>query len=171
MSTHHADLMGPVRIYRFLLCLYPPGFRLRFGPDMLQIFQDSYRGRARDVHFTTRLAFWRLTLSDFVRSVPGEWRQALLRPQRFEFPIREWADSLVIPFTVLGYLIVEGNLGAALVRAPRVFPWAHGCSDTWLLECTVSTGLAIALILAVLGILSAVITARNNRAEIWSIKL
>jgi hypothetical protein len=169
MSSRPSDLNGPVRIYRFLLWFYPPGFRHRFGPDMLQVVQDSCR--ARDVRSAPRLALWNLTFSDLARSLPGEWWRALIRAGKIEIPIRYWADLVVIPFTVLGYLTVEGNMGAALIRMPRIFPWAHGCGDTWLLECTVGTGLAIAFTLAVLGVLSAIITAHNNRAEIGSIKL
>lgn len=157
MSTRLSPLKGSTRIYRVLLGLYPPGFRLRFGPEMLQVFRDSCPCGARDVRFTTHLAFWHLTLSDLVCSLPGEWRQALIRPRKFELPIRQWADSLVIPFTVLGYLLVEGNLGAALVRTSGVLAWAQGC--------------AVALTLAVLGILISMITARYSRTEIWSIKL
>ena len=157
MSTRHSRLKGSARIYQVLLGLYPPGFRQRFGPEMLQVFRDSCPRGARDGRFRTHLAFWYLTLGDMVCSLPGEWRQALIRPRKFDLPIRQWADSLVIPFTVLGYLLVEGNLGAALVRTSAVLAWVQGC--------------AVALTLAVLGILISMITARNSRAEIWSIKL
>lgn len=167
MSTRDSDFKGPERIYKILLRLYPPAFRLRFGPEILQVFEDSYLHQPHGA----RLAFWCSTLVDLMCSLPGEWRQALIRPGAFELPLRRWADSLVIPFTVLGYLIVEGNLGAALVRTPPMFPWSHACSEAWMVACMVSTGLAIALTLAVLGIISAIITARNSRAEIWSIKL
>ena len=171
MSTRHSRPNGPARIYRFLLLLYPPGFRLRFGAEMLQVFQDCYPAEARGVRLEKRLAFWYATFVDLLRSLPEEWRQVLIRPRKFELPLRQWADSMVIPFTVLGYLMVEGNLGAALVRTPPVLPWAHACTDGWAIACMVSMGMAIAFTLAFLGMLSALITARNSRAEIWSLNL
>jgi hypothetical protein len=176
MSSRHSDLPVPTCTYRLMLWLYPPGFRLHFGQEMLQVFQDCYPGRAGDGRLARRLAFWYATLMDLLRSLPGEWRQALVRPRSVELPIRDWADALVIPFTVLGYLMAEGNLGAALVRIPLCFSATHGGGDAWPFAGlgsagSIGTGMLIAFTLAVLGTASAVITARNNRAEIWSLKL
>ncbi|MGO8813115.1 MAG: hypothetical protein ACLQVG_00415 [Terriglobia bacterium] len=155
MSTCPSSLTGPARVYRFLLWLYPPGFRLRFGAEMLLVFHDSCR--ERDARSPTRLDFWTLTLRDLVTSLPGEWWQALAKPRRLELPIGQWADSLVIPFTVLAYVTVEGILGGALVRASAALAWAQGC--------------AVGLTLVVLGILISRVTARSSRAGLWSIKL
>jgi hypothetical protein len=171
MSTLHPHPKGSARIYAVLLRLYPSRFRRRFGPQMLQLFQDSYP-RAQRMLTAASLDFWRLTLLDLAYSLGGEWRQTLAKPRKLGLPNRQWADSLVIPFTVLGYLLVEGNLGAGLIRTPAVFPWVGACTDDWrFLLCMVSTGMAIAATLALLGVLSAIITARNRSAEIWSIKL
>ena len=155
MSTCPSPRTGSARVYRILLGLYPPGFRRRFGVEMLLVFHDSFRGR--DGRFPTRLDFWILTLRDLVSSLPGEWWQALAKPRRFGLPIGQWADSLVIPFTVLGYVTVEGTLGGALVRASAALAWAQGC--------------AVALTLVLLGILISRVTARNSRTQLWSIKL
>jgi len=171
MGTCHSHLTAPARIYRLLLLLYPPGFRVRFGPEMIQVFEDSRPPTGRSTGSATRMDFWRLTLRDLAQSLATEWWQAMLRPRRLELPLRQWADSLVIPFTVFGYLMVEGNLGAALVRTPLMLPGVRVCSESWLVACMVANGILIALTLALLGILSAMITARNSRAEIWSIKL
>src|SRR5579862_4516718 len=168
MSIRDRDPSSHERIYGHLLFLYPPGFRERFGAEMLQVFADSCPEGGRHSGFPRRLFFWYLTLSDLVRSLPGEWRQTLIKPRKFELPFRRWADSLVIPFTVFGYLMVEGNLGATLVRPSSGL---LACSETWWLVCMASTGTAIALTLGVLGILSAVITRRNRRADIWTIRL
>jgi hypothetical protein len=155
MSTCPLLLTGPARIYRFLLWLYPPCFRRRFGAEMLLVFHDSCRERIGSA--PNRLDFSILTLRDLAWSLPGEWWQALAKPGRLELPIGQWADSLVIPFTVLGYVTVEGALGGALVRASAVLAWAQGC--------------AVALTLVVLGILISQVTARTSRTELWSIKL
>ena len=174
MGTCHSDRSGPARVYRFLLWLYPPGFRLRFGAEMLVVFQDSCcaGGEQR----ATRLDFWILALRDLAAALPGEWWQALIRPAKFDFPIRQWFDSLVIPFTVLSYLAAEGSLGAALIRKPPQLPLAQGYGLASVLARMQSTGLdgtclAITLLMALLGILIAMITARNNRAAFWTLKL
>src|SRR5580704_9609137 len=103
MGIRDSSLKGPERIYRFLLLLYPPGFRLRFGPEMLQIFKDSHPHEARHASFAARLAYWHWTFNDLLCSLPGEWRLELIRPNKIKLPLRRWADSLVIPFTVFGY--------------------------------------------------------------------
>ncbi len=174
MGTCRSDLNGPARVYRFLLWLYPPGFRLRFGAEMLLVFQDSYR--AGEERPASRLDLWILTLRDLASALPGEWWQALMRAGKFEFPIRQWADSLVIPFTVMAYLAAEGTLGAALIRKPPELPLAHGCGNASVLACMQSTGLdstclGITMVAALLGILSAMITARSNRAAFGTINL
>src|SRR5579862_1851095 len=121
MSTLHPHPKGPVRIYAVLLRLYPSRFRGRFGAQMLQLFQDSYP-QAEGMLTAASFDFWRLTFLDLACSLGGEWRQTLVKPRKLGFPVRQWADSLVIPFTVLGYLLVEGNLGAGLIRTPAIYP-------------------------------------------------
>ena len=44
MAIRASKLKGPARIYGLLLLLYPPGFRHRFDPEMLQAFQSTYAG-------------------------------------------------------------------------------------------------------------------------------
>lgn len=171
MGIGESNLEGSERIYRFLLWLYPPGFRLRFGPEMAQVFRDIYPHGLQNVGFATRLAFWLCTVNDLVRSLPGEWRQALIRAGRIEFPVRRWADSVVIPFTVVGYLMAEGTLGATLVRSPGLRWAARACGENCDLASMLKTSVAVALGLAVLGTLSALIVARSSRAEGWWIKL
>jgi putative ABC transport system permease protein len=55
-------------VYSLLLWLYPPRFRERFGPDMLEVFQD----RARAAGFGS-LRLWALTILDVIRHAAAEW--------------------------------------------------------------------------------------------------
>ena len=147
-----------------VLLLYPPGFRRRFGPEMIQIFQDSYSRHVRAGSLAAGLGFWHWAIDDVLRSLAGEWRQALTRPRRIELPLQRWADALVVPFTVLGYLMVEGNIGAFLVRSPGPLSTAPAYVEGGDAVFTLSTGVAVALCLAVLGVLSAMFAARSRRA-------
>lgn len=167
MGIRNSNLEGSERIYRFLLLLYPPGFRGRFGPEMVQIFLETYPHDVRNVGFAPHLAFWLWTANDLVRSLHGEWRQALTRPDKIELPVRQWADSLVVPLIVAGSLLVAGNLGATLVRNLTRNPTAHAPAEAWRAACMPTTGVAVALGLGILGILSAIISARSRRPERW----
>ncbi|HWC75573.1 MAG TPA: hypothetical protein VG454_16725 [Gemmatimonadales bacterium] len=54
------------RIYRLLLCAYPPEFRAKYGREMLLVFRDQCReGDVRSVRFWARV-FW-----DVARSAPA----------------------------------------------------------------------------------------------------
>jgi hypothetical protein len=77
----------PDAAYRFLLLLYPPGFRLRFGPDMLQVFRDTYSDQARCGGFEHRLRFWVSVLVDTACSLPCEWGQTLLKSEEISLTL------------------------------------------------------------------------------------
>ena len=55
-----------LRLYALLLHLYPPDFRKRYGPEML----DDMRRLGGDA---ARSVVWRRVLGDLARSVPREW--------------------------------------------------------------------------------------------------
>ena len=103
-------------VYDFLLMLYPPAFRLRFGPDMVQVFRDTYPGEAQEESVGRRLAFWLWTLGDVVRSVPGEWAQALLEAEGIDALIGTLADSLAVPAWIITTLVAQGYTCAILTQ-------------------------------------------------------
>ena len=74
-------MVRPELVYRGLLRLYPPAFRQRFEPEMVELFA----ARARAASSAGRRArFWLRTLADLTASVAREYRRALaawsLRP-------------------------------------------------------------------------------------------
>lgn len=64
------------RLYRLLLLLYPPGFRRRFGQELLEGFERDL-SRPRFAGMGGALRFWALTLADLARTVPVEWLSTL----------------------------------------------------------------------------------------------
>jgi hypothetical protein len=166
MAIGDTKLKGPVCIFRWLLLLYPPGFRQRFGQEMLQVFQNTCAQLAPDGGFASRLLFWLRTLNDLARSVPGEWRQALQRHDKIGFPVGQWADSLVVPLIVAGSILVAGDLGATLVQS-RVM--ASGKVSNFALMVTACVAVGVGL--GILGILGALVAARNPDADGRWIKL
>ena len=67
--------------------------------------------------------------------------------------------------------MVEGTLGATLVRSPGLHWTAQGCVEACNVASMLETGVGVALCLGALGFLSSLIAARNSRAESWWIKL
>lgn len=72
-STPSSDAPAPrhpvvaERIYRLLLCAYPPAFRNAFGREMTQVFRDQCRMRGS----TTALTLWMNVVLDVARSAPA----------------------------------------------------------------------------------------------------
>ena len=69
-----------VRIYAFMLRLYPHAFRQAYGAEILQVFRDSYR----DLHASgSRMGisiFWLMMLVDLIQNAWAErWQQMIQR--------------------------------------------------------------------------------------------
>ena len=60
------------RLYRFLLLLYPPAFRRRFGGEMLALFQQRLATQSG-------VQAWWHVIRDAMRTIPASWFQALGR--------------------------------------------------------------------------------------------
>ncbi len=61
-----------VRIYEFLLHLYPPSFRKRFGAAMRHMFADAVSER-RTAGLGALARLWLRTLGDLATNVPAAW--------------------------------------------------------------------------------------------------
>jgi hypothetical protein len=163
----------PDAAYRFLLLLYPPGFRLRFGPDMLQVFRDTYSDQARCGGFEHRLRFWVSVLADTACSLPCEWGQTLLKSEEISLTLEILADTVAMPVWIMLILVAQGYTVAALAQglqyllAPAGMPPRAPLGNTEVLAIT-------AIISCGLGLLSALIAwgmARMNRIQQSILKL
>jgi hypothetical protein len=147
------------RTYSALLSLYPVSFRLRFGPEMLQVFRAACRCEAVRGG-NALLYFWLRTLKDLIASIPQEQGRELTRGLDANNPLVAFVDSLLIPTMIVMNLFVLGPLitalfaGAAAARIP---------ADEF---TTVS--LIVSLVLGTLGILRALIVARlRPTVRLW----
>jgi hypothetical protein len=167
MGISYSNLDGAEGIYRTLLRLYPPAFRRRFGVDMLQVFRESYSWQMPRPGTAAWWDFWVWTIEDLLRSLLGEWWQAIIRLNKVELPIQRWADSLIVPLIVFGTLLGAGNLGAVLVRDLAAPGAANASAGAWNEASMLAAALGVAGVLGALGILSALVVVRNRRAESW----
>lgn len=159
--------------YRFLLLLYPPGFRLRFGPDMLQVFRDTCSEATGCGGFEHRLHFWISVLRDTACSLPCEWGHALLRSEDITLTLEVLADTVAMPVCIMLILVAQGYTVAALTQglqyllAPAGMP-PHaplGNTDVLAITATMSCGLGLVSALIAWGM------ARMNRIQQSTLKL
>lgn len=161
------------RFYECLLLLYPPGFRLLFGPDMTQVFRDVYPRGARGKGFGRYLAFWFWTLSDLACSLFREWGQTLLPVEGIDAFIQTLADSTAVPIGIFSIVLVQGYVYAVLTEFSQDVAWAAsvssnpGVSSTDLIVVTAIAACSLGMVSA----MAAWAIARNNRLHDPIIKL
>jgi len=66
------------RLYRFLLRLFPAGFREEYGEDVVQLFRDR-RAELAGSRRRTRAVFWIRTLGDLILEASAERAQSMVR--------------------------------------------------------------------------------------------
>lgn len=116
MMARESGQKFPDLVYGFLLMLYPPGFRLRFGSELVQVFRDTHRGKARQEGFGKRLAFWLWTLRDLAHSLPGEWGQALMHDEGINALMQMLSEALTLPAMIIAMLVMWGYTCALLAQ-------------------------------------------------------
>lgn len=167
MSALESSQKTSERLYGCLLLLYPSGFRLRFGSEMVEVFRDIYPHHAQNKGFGRHLAFWVWTLSDLLRSLTSEWAQALVRPETISTLTQTLADSVAVPVSVITILLAEGYTWAVLTQGlQNLMPSAtvsssHGLGNAQLL---VVAAIATCLMGTVSALASWVIV-RHSRTE------
>src|SRR5215831_2534785 len=108
MAAGNLSIQYSERVYNALLSLYPFHFRVRFAPEMLQLFRDCCRDALEKGQVAVVVAFWlRLTRDVFV-SVVRERGRELMRPVGAEHPLVGIVDLLLIPSMVTANLIALG---------------------------------------------------------------
>jgi hypothetical protein len=173
MTAPKSNQHIPDAAYRFLLLLYPPGFRLRFGRDILQVFRDTYSDQARCRGFERRLCFWVSVLIDVARSLPSAWAQAVLSSEDVALTLEVLADTVAMPVWIMLILVAQGYTVAALAQglqyllAPAAMPPGARLGKTDVLAVT-------AIMSCGLGLVSALIAwcmAKINRIQQSVLKL
>jgi hypothetical protein len=104
------------RVYSALLSLYPVEFRLRFGPEMVQIFRDCCHDALRKGEIAVLVALLLQTLRDICASAFRERSRQIVRPLDAGNPLIEAVDSLLIPGIVTTNLAILGPILTLLVQ-------------------------------------------------------
>ena len=103
------------RIYNALLSLYPVHFRVRFGPEMSQLFHDCCHQALKRGQLAVLAAFWFRAVKDLALSILRERHRELVGPIS-EHPLIGFLDLLLIPSMVTAKLLVLGPILTLLVR-------------------------------------------------------
>jgi hypothetical protein len=109
------------RLYNALLSLYPAHFRMRFGPEMSQIFRDCCHDALKTGQFAVMLAFWFRAIKDLTLSALRERHREFVGPI-YEHPLTGFIDLILIPSMITGNLVVLGPVLTLLVRGGRNIP-------------------------------------------------
>ena len=104
-------------VYNALLSLYPVQFRVRFGPEMMQLFRDCSRDALEKGEVAVLVAFCVQATRDLVVSIVRERGQEMLSsPVDADHPVMAVVDALLIPSIVTANLMALGPILTLLVQ-------------------------------------------------------
>ena len=115
MTVGNLSVAYAERVYDALLSLYPPSFRIRFAPEMTQLFRDCSRDALEKGEAAVFVVFLLQTVKDLTLSVLRERRRELMGPIT-ENPFVGIIDLLLIPTMVTANLIALGPILTLLFR-------------------------------------------------------
>ena len=110
-----------VRVYNVLLSMYPLRFRMRFGPEMSQLFHDCCHEALKKGQLALLAAVWFQAVKDLAASILRERRRELMGPIA-EHPLTGIVDLLLIPSMVTANLVALGPILTLLVRGGDQIP-------------------------------------------------
>jgi hypothetical protein len=146
------------RLYQALLSLYPIHFRIRFAPEMVQLFRDCSRDALEKGEVAVLAAFLVRTIRDLLFSVLRERRRELMGPIDAEHPLIGIIDMLLIPSMVTANLIALGPIFTLLFRG----------GATISMDQFIMTSGFFSLVIGVLAIAaSLVITKLRPSVRLW----
>jgi hypothetical protein len=148
------------RLYSALLLLYPARFRVRFGEEMRQLFQDCCEIESQRDSFIGLCRVWCRTLTDLSNSLGREWRRELILMEP-EIDYTGLADSFIVTVIVGTILLGWGWVAAVIVlniTTPHIFEYYASLATILAVVVTISMA-------ALIGILSALVVGRSGRPE------
>jgi hypothetical protein len=122
MITGNFSIQYSERLYNALLSLYPPHFRIRFAPEMLQLFRDCSHDALEKGEVAVLVAFWLRAMRDLFYSVIRERSREFIAPIGSEHPLMGIVDLLLIPSMVTIKLIALGPLMALMFHGASLSP-------------------------------------------------
>ena len=117
LTVQHAE-----RVYNALLSLYPFRFRVRFAPEMVQLFRDCCHDALETGKIAVLAPFWLRLIRDLFFSVLRERRRELMGPIDAGHPLIGIIDLLLIPSMVTANLMALGPILTLLVRGGANIP-------------------------------------------------
>lgn len=116
MTLGNLSIEYSERVYNALLSLYPFRFRVRFAPEMLQLFRDCCQDALEKGQVAVLVALWLRVTRDLFISVVRERGRDLMRPMDADHPLVGIIDALLIPSMVTANLLVLGPILTLLIR-------------------------------------------------------
>jgi hypothetical protein len=104
------------RVYSALLSLYPVRFRVRFAPEMAQLFHDCCHDALEKGQVAVLVSVWVAAMRDLLFSLVRERRHQLIAPLGVDHPLIGFFDFMLIPSIVTTNLVVLGPVLTLLVR-------------------------------------------------------
>jgi len=146
------------RLYNAMLSLYPIRFRIRFAPEMLQLFRDCCHDALEKGEAAVFIAFWLRASRDLFISVLRERGRELMGPIGVDHPLIGIIDLLLIPSMVTANLVALGPILTLLTRGGEIIP-----SDEFVL-----TSAFFSLVVGALAVVaSLVITKLRPTVRLW----
>jgi len=118
----NVNLQYAERVYNVLLWLYPVRFRVRFAPEMTQLFRDCCHDALEKGEAAILAAFLVAALRDLLVSIVRERRSDLMGPLNIDHPIVGIIDRMLIPSIVTVNLAVLGPVLTLLIRGGVMMP-------------------------------------------------
>jgi hypothetical protein len=110
MTLGSLSIQYSERVYTALLSLYPSRFRIRFAPEMMQLFHDCSQDALEKGEVAVLVAFWLQVMRDVCVSAARERSREFLGPLGPEHPVTAIVDVFLIPAMVTLKLLALGPI-------------------------------------------------------------
>jgi hypothetical protein len=121
MAGGHLSIHYSQRVYSALLSLYPVHFRVRFAPELVQLFRDCCHDALEKGEVAVLVAFWLRVMRDLFVSVVRERSRELVTVNS-DHPLAGIIDLLLIPSMVTANLVALGPILTLLIRGNVAIP-------------------------------------------------